>query len=509
MDSCRGARPSSTASSSEISAPLLPHAPPYPCPPVAAASTEADVLQSSPSAPSFAPLSRDSRPWRDQLFLIAFLAALAVLCVICLISALLESPGLSTTLVALSYARIVVAVVAAAPLVWGVLLYVRRRNSLTVVLPILLALAVLLFLLGAKVVTMCSVAAVEGKMTMMCQAWVLYFLWLLNNPLFLLLALWAVVVFAMFIFLLVAALVGHGLSAEEGDQRDEIRRGKRTVEAAVGGDAAAAAYPAIASAGSIAAVAAVPTHPGWPAHAPHLPAVTGNTYQPPLWRHLSLLGQALRFALTRSLGTAAAVALLIVVSYVLFIALYYWLAVYVFATWETRENPITSFMCSEHRPVNIPDRAVLPVYPTYPRFVVPVAAIMGKGVCASLAIALRLLPAHLLPSLALFVFARLLVVALATITQALLRLLAFGLTPSPLSASPTWVVAASFTRLFLSSILSTALSTLTLSLLAAVPAVYVYLALGERLDAHTGEVLGLQGKEKEEVEEGGSRVIEV
>ncbi|CAI7885445.1 unnamed protein product [Closterium sp. NIES-54] len=154
----------------------------------------------------------------------------------------------------------------------------------------------------------------------MCHAWLLLLLWLSAQPLVLLLGLWAIVV-----LLLVAALVGH---------RDDIHRGKHAVESAVGGDAAAA-YPAIASAGGIAAVAAVPTHAALPVHVPRVPSATGITSQPRLSQlrgHLPLLAQALRLVLTRSLGMAAAVALLFIVSYVLCIALNTWLAEYVFVT---------------------------------------------------------------------------------------------------------------------------------------------------------------------------------
>ncbi|CAI5487389.1 unnamed protein product [Closterium sp. Naga37s-1] len=685
MDSCRGARPSSTATSSDLSAPLLPPAPPQPCPPVAAASTEAHVFESSPPA-TFAPLSRDSRPRRDQVWLIAFLTALAVLCALCLISALLPSPGPSMSLVALSYARISVSVVAAAPLVWGVLLYVRRRNSLTVLLPALLALVALLFFVGAflilrlpqllssdslvrtsagpiavaaasshavagigtlaasavaaaramvmdgvssvvrrhgcrslslphcqhqqrmathsqppristpllfprpallliplsqqlrtahlptghlfryspsmsrlpvpplvrprvtfpvlaplllilvrvaappglgleplhilvtapfaavvrKVIVLCAVVAGEGETPGVCAAWLLPLLTQLVNPplllLFLLLGMWAVVVFSMLLALLVAALVGHGLSTQEGDHRHDIRRGKHSGEGAVG-DGAAAAYPATAGASGNAAVAAARTRSVWSAvHASHVPSASGITPQPQLSqlrRHLPLLGQALRLVLTRSLGTAAAVAMLLIVLYILYTALNTWLAVYVFATLEV-PGLLTGTAAVLLTVVQLLLLHVL----TW--FVVPVAAITGKGVWASLATVLRLLPAHLLPSLALFVFMRMLILALAITTETLLWTLAFVLTPSPLSASHAWVVAASFTHLFLSSILSTALSTLSLSLLAAVPALYVYLALGERLDARTGAVLGPQGQEEEEAEERGRvRVIEV
>ncbi|CAI7794047.1 unnamed protein product [Closterium sp. NIES-54] len=815
MDSCRGVRPSSTSISSDLSAPLLHPAPPQPCPPVPAASTEADALEAAP----FVPLSRDSRPWRDRPWRIAFLF-LAILTLLhalrLLLPALRASPGPSAALVALSYARIAVAVVAGAPLMWGVLLYVRRRNSLTVVLPAFLALVALLFFVGAflilrlprllsshslprtiagpiataaagaatsshalaatgtlaasavaaaramltdrvssvvdaaaaafspsltansssalpltpshlaspplsyslallfssslspnnsapltsppgirpvlpppfltspfptspfppmsflappfpssplvsssvsppllslesnhflvhysflfallslamflllfsrplkrlslsllrrtaslllshsqsilyffllllplkvlvtsplttvirKVFVLCAMAAGEGEIPGVCAAWLLPLLTQLANPplllLFLLLGLWAVVVFSMLVTLLVAALVGHGLSAQEGVRRNEIQRGKHFGEGAAG-DGAAAAYPATAGAEGNAAVAAVPTRSVWSAvHASHVPSAVGITKRPQ-FSHLPLLGHAIRLVLTRSLGTAAAVAMLLIVLYILFTALNTWLVVYVFASLEVpglltgsaaalltvaqlavagnpssppcaSATPLSSSISlppfpasppSTHRSAPLPhcSATLLHLYPNSPRFVVPVAAITGKGVSASLAIALRLLPAHLLPSLALFVFSRMLILALAITTETLLWLLvrarreggmdivtatqphplfsfpllspihqALWLTPSPLSVSHAWVVIASFTRLFLSSILSTALSTLTLSLLASVPALYVYLALGERLDARTGAVLGKQGQEEE-----GIRVVE-
>ncbi|CAI5997601.1 unnamed protein product [Closterium sp. NIES-65] len=719
MDSCRAARPSSTVTSADLSAPLLHPAPVQPCPPVAAASSEADALESSPSAP-FVPLSRDSRPWRDRSWRIAFLF-LAILTLLralrLLIPALRASPGPSAALVTLSYARIGVAVVAAAPLVWGVLLYVRRHNSLAIILPAHFALVALLFFVGAflilhlpqlffsdslvlstsagpiatsaagaatsshvlaamstlaaaaraaaramlmdgvssvvdataatltrsvtartsstwlltpsrtaspplsdslallfssflslnnsapltsplgipsvlpspfltspfpptsvlaspfpssplvsssmsppllsldsnhfivhfaclfallslamllllsrplkrlslsllrrtaaillshsqsilyfvllllllqvlvtaplaavvrKVAVLCAMVAGEGKIPAVCAAWLLPLLTQLANPplllLFLLLGLWAVVVFSMLIAFLAAALVGHGVSAEEGDHRDEIRRGKHSGEGAAG-DGAAAAYPAIA------AVAAVPTRSVWSAvHASHVPSAIGITKRPQ-FSHLPLLGHALRLVLTRSLGTAAAVAMLLIVLYILFTALNTWLAVYVFASLE-----VPGLLTGSAAALLTVAQLLLLHVLTW--FVLPVAGITGKGVWASLAIALRLLPAHLLPSLALFIFTRMLILGLAITTETLLWLLVLWLTPSPLSASHAWVVGASFTRLFLSSILSTALSTLTLSLLASVPALYVYLALGERLDARTGVVLGKQG----------------
>ncbi|CAI5968267.1 unnamed protein product [Closterium sp. NIES-64] len=661
MDSCRAARPSSTVTSADLSAPLLHPAPVQPCPPVAAASSEADALESSPSAP-FVPLSRDSRPWRDRSWRIAFLF-LAILTLLralrLLIPALRASPGPSAALVALSYARIGVAVVAAAPLVWGVLLYVRRHNSLAIILPAHFALVALLFFVGAflilhlpqlffsdslvlstsatsaagaatsshalaamstlaaaaraaaramlmdgvssvvdataatltrsvtartsstwlltpsrtaspplsdslamlfssflslnnsapltsplgipsvlpppfltspfpptsvlaspfpssplvsssmsppllsldsnhfivqKVAVLCAMVAGEGKIPAVCAAWLLPLLTQLANPplllLFLLLGLWAVVVFSMLIAFLAAALVGHGVSAEEGDHRDEIRRGKHSREGAAG-DGAAVAYPAIA------AVAAIPTRSVWSAvHASHVPSAIGITKRPQ-FSHLPLLGHALRLVLTRSLGTAAAVAMLLIVLYILFTALNTWLAVYVFASLE-----VPGLLTGSAAALLTVAQLLLLHVLTW--FVLPVAGITGKGVWASLAIALRLLPAHLLPSLALFIFTRMLILALAITTETLLWLLVPMLSPSPLSAPHAWVVGASFTRLFLSSILSTALSTLTLSLLASVPALYVYLALGERLDARTGVVLGKQGEEEE-----GIRVVEV
>ncbi|CAI7732138.1 unnamed protein product [Closterium sp. NIES-53] len=422
-------------------------------------------MPSNPLPPAtFVPLSRDSRPRREQVWLIAFLTTLVVLCALCLIPALLPSPGPSMLLVALSYARISVAVVVATPLVWGV-------NSLTVLLPArvgheqphrasprsprarrtpllrrrvsdspppaaallglttmhergshrcrcrliarrcwyrharcrssnsssrngdgwsifcgrrhgcrslslshcqhqqrmaarsqpprvstpfrfprpallliplflqlrtahlptghplsmlillcsrplkrlslsllrhtaslllshsqsILYFFLLLLLLQVlvtaplaagvrKLVTVCPMGAEEGKIALMCHAWLLLLLWLSAQPLVLLLGLWAIVV-----LLLVAALVGH---------RDDIHRGKHAVESAVGGDAAAA-YPAIASAGGIAAVAAVPTHAALPVHVPRVPSATGITSQPRLSQlrgHLPLLAQALRSA---------------------------------------------------------------------------------------------------------------------------------------------------------------------------------------------------------------------
>ncbi|CAI5464216.1 unnamed protein product [Closterium sp. Yama58-4] len=618
MDSCRGARPSSTATSSRLSAPLLQPTPAQPCPPV--------TLESSPSAP-FVPLSRDSRSWRDRPWRIAFLllASLALLRLFrLLLPALRASPGPSTSLVAISYARIGVAVVAAAPLVWVPLLYVRRRNSLTMLLPALLALHALLFFLCAllillfpriaaaasgaaasshaptaistataaavaaaralmtdgvssvvhtaaaalipsltassgsspwlltpshlaslplfdylaplfspslspnepafltspfpptpalasssgKVIIVCSVSWGEGDTPRVCEAWLLLFVSQLANPplllLCVLLVLWAFLASSVLMSLLVAALMGHGVSAEEGDHRHAIHHGAHTVEGSAENGAAAAKL-AIAGAGFHSAGATVPTHAVWPVHAPGESFQAGITPQPQfsqLRRQLSLLAQALRLVLTRSLGTAAAVALLIILSYILYLALNTWLAVYVFADLE-----VPGLLTGSAALLLTVLQVVLLHMLTW--FVVPVAAITGKGVCASLATALHLLPAHLLPSLAVFVCARLLLVALGSIARPLLRLLAFVLTPSPLSASHAWVVAASFTRLFLSSVLSTALTTLSLSLLAAVPALYVYLALEERLDAHTGAVLGLQGQEEEVEERGGGRAIEV
>ncbi|CAI5487388.1 unnamed protein product [Closterium sp. Naga37s-1] len=302
---------------------------------------------------------------------------------------------------------------------------------------------------------------------------------LLASPPLLLLSvlpgLWAFLVLSMLVSLLVAALMGHVVSAEEGDQRHGIQRGAHTVEGSLENGAAAAN-----------------------------PATTR--------RHLSLLAEALRLVLTRSLGTAAAVALLFLVLYILCIALNTWLAVYVFASLE-----VPGLVTATAAVLVTVLQVVLLHLLTW--FVVPVAAITGKGVWASLATSLRLLPAHLLPSLAVFVCARLLLLALGSIARFLLRLLvrahrdggtgmgrvALVHTPSPLAASHAWVVAVSFTHLFLSSILSTALMTLTLSLLTAMPALYVYFALGARLDARTGVVLEPQGQE-EEAEEGGVRV---
>ncbi|CAI5500860.1 unnamed protein product, partial [Closterium sp. Naga37s-1] len=657
MDSCRGVRPSSTSISSDLSAPLLHPAPPQPCPPVPAASTEADALEAAP----FVPLSRDSRPWRDRPWRIAFLF-LAILTLLhalrLLLPALRASPGPSAALVALSYARIAVAVVAGAPLMWGVLLYVRRRNSLTVVLPAFLALVALLFFVGAflilrlprllsshslprtiagpiataaagaatsshalaatgtlaasavaaaramltdrvssvvdaaaaafspsltansssalpltpshlaspplsyslallfssslspnnsapltsppgirpvlpppfltspfptspfppmsflappfpssplvsssvsppllslesnhflvqfsflfallslamllllcsrslkrlslsllrhtaslllshsqsilyffllllplkvlvtsplttvirKVFVLCAMAAGEGEIPGVCAAWLLPLLTQLANPplllLFLLLGLWAVVVFSMLVALLVAALMGHGLSAQEGVRRNEIQRGKHFGEGAAG-DGAAAAYPATAGAEGNAAVAAVPTRSVWSAvHASHVPSAVGITKRPQ-FSHLPLLGHALRLVLTRSLGTAAAVAMLLIVLYILFTALNTWLVVYVFASLEV-PGLLTGSAAA------LLTMAQLVLLHVFTWFVVPVAAITGKGVSASLAIALRLLPAHLLPSLALFVFTRMLILALAITTETLLWLL--------------------------------------------------------------------------------------
>ncbi|CAI5997606.1 unnamed protein product [Closterium sp. NIES-65] len=460
-DSRSAARPSSTANSSDLSSPLLHPAPAQPCPPVPAASTEAGFLESSPSAP-FVPLSLESRPWRDQPWRIAFLffAILTIYRALRLfLPALLASPGPSAALVALSYARIGVAVVAGAPLVWIPLLYVRQRSSLTVLLPALLAFYALLYFLVALFLFSQIAAAISGFGGSAASSHVL-------------------------------TAIGVATAAAVASARALMTDGVSSVVHA----AAAALTPSLTASSSILrlltrshlASLSLPDSLAL-LFSPFLSANDRASLSSPFPPTL---------VLTRSLGTAAAVAMLLIVLYILFTALNTWLAVYVFASLE-----VPGLLTGSAAALLTVAQLLLLHVLTW--FVVAVAGITGKGVWASLAIALRLLPAHLLPSLALLVFTHLLMAALDSIAQLLLGLLVPMLSPSPLSAPHAWVVGASFTRLFLSSILSTAFSTLTLSLLASVPALYVYLALGERLDARTGAVLGPQGQEENEVEERG------
>ncbi|GJP57214.1 hypothetical protein CLOM_g16243 [Closterium sp. NIES-68] len=351
----------------------------------------------------------------------------------------------------------------------------------------------------------------EGEMPAVCEAWLFFLVRQLANPplllLSLLLGLWAFLVLATVVPLLVAALVGHGLTRDEGDERDNRRLGKLIEEggAAVGGGASAARLAlalapsaSAAGAGGAPARTAIVVGRGVPAAAAD-PSLAAGASWPPASRpsniawfepsHLSLLVRALGVALTRSLGTAAAVALLLMLSYVLCTALNMWLSLYVYASLE-----VPGLLTGMAAVLVTVAQVVVAVLLTW--FVVPVAAITGKGVLASLAIALRLLPAHLLPSLALLLSVRLLVLALDVLGIALLSFLVETfLSPSPLSVSPSWLITASLTRLFISSTVSTALNTFALSLLTAAPALYVYLALAKRIDTRSGVVLEVQEEE--------------
>ncbi|CAI5500859.1 unnamed protein product [Closterium sp. Naga37s-1] len=165
-----------------------------------------------------------------------------------------------------------------------------------------------------KVFVLCSVASGEGEASRICEAWLLPLASQLDNPPLLLLSvlllLWAFLVLSMLISLLVAALMGHGVTAEEGDHGTASRVDSTSWKFLL---KMLLLLPTLQSRSFL----------------PATPPPIAPSPRDPRALH-SLCG----LVLTRSLGTAAAVAMLLIVLYILFTALNTWLVVYVFASLE-------------------------------------------------------------------------------------------------------------------------------------------------------------------------------